>query len=608
VPTHPHIPALVLQLTFFQWSQAAKFLVGKEFSMNEELLEAPVEDNHRIRNITMLAGVSIGLIIAVAAFILLDPFGLNLFGRSMELAAQAMPPDVVFYMGVDLRKLQSEDLDTIVWAFSEELKRDQVSAIDKMEEEFDGILEDALGLSYTEDVKPWVGGAIGFGMTGLEMDMWADAEGAEIILAFEVRDNGRADSFLEKFKDRLAEESGEGFSEQTYQDVTIHILDTPHEYERIAFCRSNDLILFSLRESALKGAIDAQRGESLGDSPEFREVIGNLPSDRIFTMFINGERYFNIFSETFSWMYGPDLSDLYNESTEMMSDIAMGLSIADVGIRMDMAYKINPEAISDEIPESFAEGESRTANILPEDTLLHFYSYHLDLVWQSMIDAISAMEGEDFEESMEMIELTFGFDLGDDLFATLDGEWAIAMMPSSSGYLSEFFDVPIGFSLLAETSDPNGLMEVSEAFSTNAELQGLGEVEKWQDEHGTYYDLIDMFSGTAIFTYGVGDDLFVIATSKDVLEEIFNDRPSLSESEHYQRVWRSFPRDIAPMVYIDIQGFIANIRETMSPDEREYFDDEVGSSIKPLTFFAAGTTRPRNDLMRATMILFLETD
>jgi len=118
---------VVLGKVIFQWSQAAKFLVGKEFSMNEEFLAAPVEDNHRIRNITMLAGVSIGLIIAVAAFILLDPFGLNLFGRSMELAAQAMPPDVVFYMGVDLRKLQSEDLDTIVWAFSEELKRDQVS-------------------------------------------------------------------------------------------------------------------------------------------------------------------------------------------------------------------------------------------------------------------------------------------------------------------------------------------------------------------------------------------------------------------------------------------------------------------------------------------------
>jgi hypothetical protein len=548
------------------------------------------------------------LFIAVAAVFLVDPFGLNLLGRSMELTAQTMPPDVVFYVSMDLRKLQSENLDPIIWAFSEDLKRDQVSAIDRMYEEFDVILEEALGLSFTEDVMPWVGGAIGFGMTGLDMDMWAGVDEAEILLAFEVRDKGAADRFLEKFKDRLAEESGEDFSKEVYQDVTIHILDTPHEYERIAFCRSNDIILFSLDESSLKGAIDAQNGESLGDTPGFREVIGSLPPDRLVTMFINGERYFNIFSETFSWMYGSDLSDLYNESTGMMSDIAMGLSIADVGLRMDTAYKINPEAISEEILEGFAKGASRTAHILPDSTLLHFYSYHLDLVWESMIDAISAMEDADFEESLEVFELTFGFDISDDLFARLDGEWAFAMMPSSAGFLTEFLEVPIGFSILAETSDPHGLLEVSEAFSTTVELQGLGEVEKIQDERGTYYDLIDMYSGTAIFTYGVNDDLFVIGSSKDVLDDIFSDRPSLAESERYQQVWQSFPSDIAPMVYIDIQGFIANIRETMSPDEREYFDDDVGSQLIPFTFFAAGTMPPRNDLMRATMILFIETD
>jgi hypothetical protein len=576
--------------------------------MTEQFPETTSGADHRTRNISIFVGVGIGLFIAVAAVFLLDPFGLNLFGRSTELTAQAMPPDVVFYVGMDFRKLQSENMDPIVWAFSEDLKRDQVSAIDRMYEEFDVILEEALGLSFTEDVMPWVGGAIGFGMTGLDMDMWAGVEEAEIILAFEVRDQGAADRFLEIFKDRVAEESGEGFSQETYQDVVIHILDTPYEYEQLVFCRSADLIIFSQDESVIKGAIDAQRGESLGDTPGFREVIGSLPSDRLFTMFINGERYFDAFSETFSWMYGPDLSDLYSESTEMMSHIAMGLSLADVGIRMDMAYKINPEAITEEILAGFAKGDSRTANILPENTLLHFYSYHLDQAWQSMIDAISAMEGVDFEESMEMFELTFGFDLGDDLFAKLDGEWAFAMMPSSGGVLSEFLELPIGFSLLAETSDPYGLLEVSEAFSTNAKLQGLGEAEKSQDERGTYYDLIDMFSGTAIFTYGVGDDLFVIGSSKDVLVDIFTDRPSLAESERYQRVWRSFPRDIAPMVYVDIHGFIANIRETMSPDEREYFDDNFGNLLKPFTFFAAGTMPPRNDLMLATMILFIETD
>jgi hypothetical protein len=577
--------------------------------MNEQFTETTSVSNHRTRNITILIGVGIGLIIAVAAIIFLDPFGLNLFGRRMEIVAQAMPPDVAFYMGMDLRNLKDEDLDPIVWAFSEDLKQDQVSAIDRMNEELDELLEEGLGMSFTEDVMPWVGGSIGLGMTELKMDMWGGLEDLQFILAFEVRDKEAADEFLVKFEDRVAEESGMGFTEETYQDVAIHILDSPYEYEQLVFCRSDDLILFSLGESAIKGAIDAQRGESLADDADFRDVIGGLPSDRVFSLYLNGTKYLEMFSETFSWIYGIDLSDLYGESINQISDMAMGLSIVDVGIRMDATYKFDPATISDEILEGFAIGESRTAQILPETTLLHFYSHRLDLVWQGMIDTLSAMEGGgDFDESMEMFELTFGFDLYNDLFAKLDGEWAFAMMPSSEGFLSEYVEVPLGFALLSETSDPQGLMEVSDTFSTNAELQGMGEVEKSQDEQGTYYDLLDMFSGTLIVTYGVGGDLFVIGSSKAVLEDIFNDQPSLSESQRYQQTWRSFPRSIVPIVFVDIQGFVANIRETMSPEEREYFDDDVGDSLKPFTFFAAGTMPPRKDLMQATLILFIETE
>jgi hypothetical protein len=576
--------------------------------MDEQITETTGVSNHRTRNIIILTGVGIGLVIAIAAIILLDPFGLNLLGRHMEIPAQAMPPEVVLYVGMDLRNLQSEDLDPIVWAFSEDLKQDQVSTIDKMNEELDRLLEDALGMSFTEDVMPWVGGAIGFGLTEMEIDAYGGPGEVKFILAFEVRDKRAADEFLVKFKDRIAEESGQGFSEETYQAVKIYILDTPYDYEQIAFCRSDDLILFSQYEDTIKSAIDAQSGESLADTANFRQVIGSLPSDRIVTVFINGEKYFDTFSDTFSWLYGADLSDLYSETAGTMMDIAMGLSVVDVGIRMDMAYKYDPEAISEEVLEGFAMGESRTAQLLPETTLLHIYSHRLDQAWQGMIDAISAMEGADFEESMEMFEQTFGFDISDDLFAKLDGEWAFAMMPSSVGFISEYLEVPIGFSLLAETSDPDGLFEVSETFSTNAELQGLGEVEKSQDEQGTYFDLLDMYSGTVIFTYGVGEDLFVIGSSKDVLADIFSDRPSLSESERYQQVWRSFPRDVAPIMYLDIQGFVANIRETMSPEEREYFDDDVGNTLKPFTFLAVGIMPPNKDLMQATMILFIETE
>ncbi len=100
--------------------------------MNEHPSEEPTSPNRR-RNLLIAAGVAAGLVIALLALLVIDPFGWNIFGpKRVEIAAQAIPTDVAIYLGFDLGNITCEDLNPIVWAFSNELKDEGKCAIDEL--------------------------------------------------------------------------------------------------------------------------------------------------------------------------------------------------------------------------------------------------------------------------------------------------------------------------------------------------------------------------------------------------------------------------------------------------------------------------------------------
>jgi hypothetical protein len=117
-----------------------------------------------------------------------------------------------------------------------------------------------------------------------------------------------------------------------------------------------------------------------------------------------------------------------------------------------------------------------------------------------------------------------------------------------------------------------------------------------------------MFSGSTIMTYGAGSEYFFIGSSSETVQDLFSDRVPLSESATYRNVWKAFPRGMAPLFYVDIEGIIANLRENMSAAERDSFDEDMEDFLKKLKFLALGGKPLDKDMMQATMILFIETE
>jgi hypothetical protein len=216
--------------------------------------------------------------------------------------------------------------------------------------------------------------------------------------------------------------------------------------------------------------------------------------------------------------------------------------------------------------------------------------------------------GEDFEESLEMLEFTLGFDPFEEFFPRLDGEWAIAVTQDPEGSFAESIELPLGFTILAETSDAEGLLGTLQKLGDFLEQEGLGEVESSQSSGVDLFEIVDYFSGDSILTFGVSDAYFALCTSKSSLTGLFDGGRSLAESDRYQKVWDAFPRDMVPVWYLDVEGLVDTIRESTPPDELEYFEEDVGKFVKPIRFFAVAAAPLDGEMMRTSAILFVETE
>jgi hypothetical protein len=587
----------------------------KEFKMSEELYEVPDSSEQDRRSMMILLGVLAGIaaivIVLLVIVLVFDPFGWDLLGRGkIEAVAGAMPSDVAFYIGLNLGNVECEDVDPIVRALSPELQQKEGCVLDDLDESLEDFFQSEFGISYVEEVEPWLGESIAIGVGEMEMGLYGELEDIELILAVEVTDPSAAEDFLDVILEDLSMEMGEEILEEPYQETTLYYVEGQQEMPAFTFALSEDMLIFGVGKNDVKGAIDAQHSDSLADTSSFRDMMAELPANRIMTFFMDSEQYMGMFSSLLEDFYDPSLSDTYTEAFSEMPYAAGALSFADVGIRLDTVTVIDREgeqaqAMADQFPGL----EPLTQALMPDDTFLYFVGAGLNSGVDALRDNLGTALGMgDIEESLMFFEMAFGFDPFEDFLAKLDGEWALGLMHSAEGYLVEELNAPIGFALVAGTSDPDGILEAAESLSMSLEGQGVGSVERMEGEKTTLFELVDLYTGELVLAYGVGEGYFVLGSSAGTIESLFEGGASLADNERYEEVWKAFPRDMRPVLYFDIQGLIANIRETIPAAALEDFEEELGQGLNALQHLAIAGSALEDGIVRATMILFVETD
>ena len=581
--------------------------------MSEQESTAPVSESSDRRRMFVgfgiLAGVILVIVLAVVILLFVDPFRWDLLGTAgRDAAAEAMPTDVVLYLHLDMDRLGDENLEAVVRALSPEPLEEGTTFLDQTLEQVDEWLGEEMNITYSEDIQPWIGNDAGLGVVDLMAGVIGGSAEEGILLALEVDDESAADVFLDQTIAEF-EESGGTVEEEIYEEQTIYFIENEMTSD-VAICRSGDLMLIGETVTSIQNGIDAQNGDSLADLEGYRDAIGGLPGSEILTIYMDMVKYQESMEPLLSMAYGPGMSELMSESTGVAASVGVGISAVDVGVKIDYTIVADPEKMT-ELPEGYFNTNPQIPSMAPEDTILYlasgFDAENIEQTRKTMLEMLGG-QGADAEEALAMFTTAFGFDPIDDLLGSLDGEFDFLLVPSSSGVLAESLDIPLGFAILAETNKPQKLLDVADNFSAAMERQGIGEAEVSEQEFGTIYDLVNMFNGDSILTYGVSDDRLMIGSSLDILADLFDGGPSLADSDSYQDIWKEFPKNMAPVVYVDIEGLIGQLREVMEPWEREDFDEEAGEVLAAMKFFAAAAAPMKGNIGRATFILFVETE
>lgn len=497
------------------------------------------------RRAWLLGGVGVlVLVVAVAAVVsVVDPFGWNLLDKASGLrdeAAGAMPPGVGLYAEIDLINFSEETLTEFSQPFVAALAEPGVDDLGGGIERLDAMLAEEIGLTLSDDVRPWLGRSVGVGLTELAVLPDGRLDRAGWLLVAGTQDRGAADDFLDKLGRQLSERTGGEPTASDYRGRTITGFgpDEALPLGGLAFSRSGGQVIIGSDEATVRAAIDAQQGESLADSDVFQSLTGSLPAERGLTLYADQEQVpelGRLLAGAAPLAIGPlDLTSL------ALPPAAIGASIVDQGLRLDTAA---PAAEAQSSPGQVGQG----ASLLPAEALAFVAGDSLDGAWGALKASLEAGDSlADFEESMALLSREFGYDPDRQLLPLLDGVWTLALLPADEGLLLELTGRPLGAVLLANGSDAAGISAAVD--DLNVALEGQRLPLATADIGGVTATTIDLASliGAPLPLYGVAGEQLFLGTDGHVLAQVLTGEASpgqgaLDDDAAYQAAAAQLP-------------------------------------------------------------------
>ena len=551
---------------------------------------------------TVLVLVSCCCIAGAALVAWFDPFDWNLIARitgTYDAAAEAVPADAEIYIGLDLLQLQSADANRVFRAFAEANPESPFSS----SEEFLDSLDQELGdeISFSEDILSWVGQYVGVGIYDFQFTDSGDVETAEFIFAAAIRDRAAAEAFSRVLQQRVTDEIGGALQTSDYGGATIYFAPSFQE-DGIAFTIQRGMFLISTSADNLRASIDAMTGESFMDTEDFRNLSGELPDGGLIKAFVRSSLV-----DSFTEQINTGLVAGFGTSSSFLWEVgALSFSFVPEGLRLDTVVIFDREAageVQQQVIDSFSEAVSIDARV-PQNTLLLLAGRRLDLNFAMMKAQFrDADQGQDFEEAMNAFADEFGFHPETDLLAHLDGEYAIALVPSTDGFLAAN-DINLGLELLFETSNPAGLAPVLEALE-RLFVSELGvSPDSIEIDGQVIQQVADPFGGEFL-AYALTEDLLLLTTSARLAGDVISGGSSLRDNPTYQAAWESFPGGIRPVLYLDVENLAGTIREGLAEEDLEFFGETFPGVLGPITRIVMGNQFTGANTQQATLIIFV---
>ena len=198
--------------------------------------------------------------------------------------------------------------------------------------------------------------------------------------------------------------------------------------------------------------------------------------------------------------------------------------------------------------------------------------------------------------------MQFGLNPDTDLFPYLNGEYALGLVPSTSGILAQETDAPLGLLLLVESSDESVLYQLTDSLSDLLFL--LFEVEDIDSDELYGYQAFDFGAQEPSFAFAASKDLLLLGTDLANMQSSLSRNNALTENSRYIEALDALPDNIRLGMFVDVKSILALVEELAlgESDEKEFEDIHL---YRPIQSIVSGSSTLDDTFLHGVMLVII---
>jgi aryl carrier-like protein len=487
-----------------------------------------------------VGGVILGLlaVVAVASVVLWR----TLVGEAFA-SAQAVPTDAQLVVTVDLLQVRDPGrIEQLYQAFAEPLAAaglsDEDPSLDLIEA-IDESWQDELGVTFSDDVLPWLG-------RSMSVAVWpgtgslVSTDEVEVLISVRTRDAAATRALMERVLPAAAEDEGATFERSIGADgrESWSLTYEGDRQDSLHATVAGDLLLMANSRAALDRSLAALDGTSIRDTDDYSAAVERLPADRLVAVYLAPDLLADVWRVPELGMDSEMLTEM--SGLDDLRAMAGAATLRDDGVAFDLVQLYEEGA---EVP-GFADPDLRFPSRLPADTF-GFYAVPIpDGFVVDYLDLIDEIEPGVMDEARRGSVDVLGIDVFGEVLPAFGRELVLAAVPASDGVLARGLDREVGLV---------GAIGVTESAPV---ADAVARGEQWARDQGAAIEIVDGFGRVAegddtLFAYGLTTDGLVVGSSLSTVRALAAGSGGLAAAPLYAELDAALAGD-GLLAYVDL--------------------------------------------------------
>ncbi|MBD2743065.1 DUF3352 domain-containing protein [Coleofasciculus sp. FACHB-1120] len=472
--------------------------------------------------------------------------------------------------------------------------------VDKGLKDFNKEMLTESNINYEKDVKPWLGSVM-FAVLPSPTVKPAQATPPKsspevrMLMVVGVKDKVSALSFANKLKAKKA-----GTKQIDYKGIKIE--ETTDKSGKTYTALLDSHLVMSDEKEAVQLAIDTFKGQ-----PSFASKAGaaSLLTKGVDVQNSIAQFYIPDYAGTVQQALAnnPNTPALPPETLKQLKavkSVVMGVGIDNAGVRMKAIAKVDPSVMK----VQYKASPGKVASQLPAETIALIAGNGISQTWATVVEQSKAdpQAQQGFDMARQQLKLV-NLDLDKDIFGWMDGEFALAAIPSTKGILA-----PVGFggALVFQTSDRktaeatfNKLDAIAKGNSITVaprKIQGK-TVTEWQiPQQG------------AFLGHGWIDQNTMYVAIGGPIADIMANKPSqpLDNSTSFKTVTGSLQKPNAGYFYLDMDKTMSLVNRQLPPAQKSSITPETTAILNSMHGIGLTVTQPDASTGQVEVLLSLK--